>query len=128
MENLKYGWKKSVAKYHYYQMNDTFSVCNSAVYHKSSYKELEFLADVEITADMRICQECYSLRKNEIRHEIVRQHKESVAGRRKTYELKERTCSEEGCKVRGIALVCVSDEDEKPHYCIRHNVRECIRR
>ena len=123
MENLKHGWKKCIRKYHYHAINDLLSICGRARYYMSRSKELEFLADFKITPDMRICPECYTLRKDRVRHEIVRQHQESVTGYRKIYELKERTCNEPGCKARGIALVCVSNEEEKPHYCIRHNVR-----
>ena len=120
MEGLTFGWKKSVKKYHYYD-SDTYSLCGGSLYAKTSFKELEFLADAEITADMMICSACYSARRaqvtNQIKERVLRTVRSDIG-----YVVKEVTCDEKNCDAKGVALVSTTSE-EKKHLCLLHNLR-----
>jgi len=78
LEGLEFGWKKSITRYHFFEKDCTYSICAQANSYKSELKSDEFLSEVEFTADMIICQECYSMRKDDIKHRIIQYHKESV--------------------------------------------------
>lgn len=79
MEGQKSGWRKSIKAYHYYpNESDQFSLCVQSSYKKTEFKEIVFLSDTEITADMIICPPCRALRKKDMRTKIVQHHKESV--------------------------------------------------
>lgn len=79
MEGLNFGWRKAIKAYHYYlNESDQFSLCVQSSYKKTEFKEIVFLSDTEITADMKICPQCQALRKKDIGSKIVQHHKESV--------------------------------------------------
>ena len=81
LEGLEYGWRKSIKQYHYHSTKDDFiSLCGVSSYAriKSEFKEIQFLTDIEITPDMKVCPDCYSARQNQIREKIITVHKKSV--------------------------------------------------
>lgn len=78
MEGLKFGWKKAVKQYHYYNDGMTISLCSDAIYEESDFKELEFFSEIEITSDMNFCPSCYIMRQKQIRNQIVQHHKQGV--------------------------------------------------
>lgn len=80
MEGLKFGWKKSVKRYHHYREGDIHSLCGNANYTLSPFKELIFLTEDEITLDMKVCSTCYNSRKNDIKHQIKKRFQETIRG------------------------------------------------
>lgn len=127
MEGLTYGWKKAIKHYHFHLSFRQLSLCGKAAYNPSEWKKIEFFSDIEIEPDMKICQECYSLRQKDAKHEIIEEHKKSKS--LDGYILEKRGCHEVGCAVVGYAYV-PSKGEEKQHFCLKHNLRvqETIRK
>ena len=78
----------------------------------------------EIPTQYNICTICQvnleQLNQNQLKKEILNDICElSVYD---THVLKKVICSEPGCKVSGVSFVSISHE-EKPHYCLTHNLR-----
>jgi len=70
LEGLKFGWKKAIRFWHYYDYNSSWSACNVASYADTPFKQLIFLTENEITLEMVICKRCYNFRKSQVKHEI----------------------------------------------------------
>ena len=138
MEGLKFGWRKPNRSntYHYIadfsnKSGNTWSLCYKHIVDVFYAKNIEFLEKYEILDTSKICHICelklQQIKQNNSKKETLTEINEiSVSD---GHVLKNVLCSQENCKNSGVAFVSIIDE-EKPHYCIKHNLRvqETIRK
>jgi len=139
MEGLKFGWVRPVRKdiCHYIEdfshvvTGNVNSLCNE--YHIKAHhgRNKEFLEKYEILDTSTICHVCElklkQLEQNNSKKEILDEINNTSVSY--GYVLRNVVCSDENCNEKGITFVSITDE-EKPHYCIKHNLRvqETIRK
>lgn len=70
MEGLDHGWKKSVKRYHFFGKGSFSSACGMVSYSIHYRKKIEFLTEIELTGELKVCNACYRLRKDEAIQEI----------------------------------------------------------
>jgi len=131
LEGLKFGWRKSSRSgmYHYvpdYTSRDTGtlrSLCSKLSIDRVYAKTKEFLEKFEILDVSIICHICELKLEQRKQNNSKKQLLDEIndISIHNTHILKKVTCSEESCNETGISFVSVNDE--KDHYCIKHNLR-----
>ncbi len=128
MEGLTSGWILSniSGKYHYIRRDTNRDDITTSPCGFRTRKFSEILKKFEILDVLLICEKC------------ERKIKQYQANNKKKYDISNFTtvptnsknshvlqnvvCAESGCNVTGVAFVSTEFE-EKPHYCITHNLR-----
>lgn len=139
MDGQKYGWVITLRSNTYHYIRDfthkrdyeaVYSLCKKKGIEVSHAKNRIFLEKFEILTNNTICSICElkldQLNQNNSKKEILTEINNVSDG----YFLRNVTCSEETCNEKGMAFVSIIDDEEKPHYCIIHNIRiqETIRK
>ena len=133
MEGLKFGWRKAARSDIYHYIRDfshkanyetVSSLCTEKSIEVHYAKTKTFLKEFEIDIRYNICHICKlkleQIKQNDSKKETLTEiNNMSVSD---GHVLKNVICSEHNCKNSGVSFVSVIDE-EKPHYCIKHNLR-----
>lgn len=77
MEGLTFGWKKSIEFFHYYPSNEATSLCQTAHYNLSRFKNHEFLSEKELEEELLLCRKCIRLRQSDMKKLIIAAKSES---------------------------------------------------
>ena len=129
MEGLNHKWTKSRATglYHYFNVinengaNTKGSICNSFRVSFYTINPRDFVEEYEILDQSKLCTKCKRILG-------IKSHSKKIIEEVKLLPIqnnhisKYATCSEPGCKVKGITFVSTV-YPEKDHYCIDHNLR-----
>jgi hypothetical protein len=126
MEGLTNGWVKSdiSGKYHHIRRDINSDELATSSCGFKTRKFAEILKKFEILDVSKICITCELKLKNKKQNDSKKQilteiNEMSVST---GHILKKVICQEEDCNVSGMTFVSMNNE-EKPHYCIKHNLR-----
>lgn len=140
MEGLKFGWRRTARSDTYHYIRDfshkanyetITSLCTEKSIEVGYAKTKIFLKEFEIDIQYNICHTCKlkleQIKQNDSKKETLAETNEMSV--RNGYVLQKVICAEETCDENGTAFVSINDE-EKPHYCIKHNllVQETIKK
>ena len=113
------GWYRSIKNYYHYwddyiaDGSDSWSICTIAIMRRKNIK----LHKLETIQREPICLACLAL----VQSDQALQIAEPLLINSKRFA-SDRRCAEPGCAERGGAYVpATAEQEEKPHYCIKHN-------
>lgn len=133
MEGLKFGWRRAARSDIYHYIRDfshkanyetITSLCTKKSIEVDYAKTKIFLKEFEIGTQYTICDICKlkleQLQQNNSKKETLAKINEMSISN--GHVLQKVICSEDNCNSSGMVFVLINNE-EKPHYCIKHNLR-----
>jgi len=127
LEGLETGWVEShiSGTYHFMPSPHTINDIHTArcgfqtIRHSDFYKKFEILDTSKICTKGEIIIK--TTNQNQIKKKNFISNMKPIIPIQNTHSLKHVICSELKCKTSGVSFVSVNDE--KDHYCIKHNLR-----